>query len=56
MEEVTNICVVCGKPTTKHHLKGNGHLCHCTSRDYVLVYRIETDETILEVYTQGGEE
>ena len=54
-DKQTDICVACGKPTSKHHLKGNGYMCHCASRDYVLVYTIETDENILEVYDDGGE-
>lgn len=30
-------------------------MCNCERQDYVLVVIIETDENILEVYTDGGE-
>lgn len=48
-------CVACGLATSKHHLRGQHGMCNCERQDYVLVVIIETDENILEVYTDGGE-
>ena len=50
-----NVCVVCGREAGKHHIRGSHKMCNCERLAPVLVYSDETDENILEVYTDGGE-
>ena len=44
-------CVVCGLRSSKATLRGQEGWCNCARQEYILVVMIETDEHIIEIYT-----